>query len=516
MTSRVEVRLRAGPQARFRLALGVCAASLLVGGCGTRVDQLSSSPTPVSSGSKPVEPAGGRPAQIRPETPSPGLVTANPPQVGTGQALSGSPSLAGAGTAASSPRGRTTAAQRQDTSKPEKENPGAGKPAVGSSGSTVGAPAQPDAPPTPGDGPTVSADLAPVVVATVGNYSGIPGAVFSPAVTGLQAWAKSVNDGGGLGGHVLRLLVGDDAGDPARHRALVQDLVERQGVIAFIASYDPLTGSASVEYLNQKRVPTISGLLIDSWFGHSPMHFAIGPADDNYNYISVSSVAMQLKSGATKKVGIITAVEAESSKAAGQRWAFYAGQVGLSVVYNANASIAQPDFTAECLNARNAGADVLMLGMDGNSIRRIGASCARQGFRPQISAPVTAVDPTIIDDPNMQNFIGGSPVLPWFLYPEFATAMKRYAPSSKAGSVAAEAFVAGKLFERVAVSLPAKPTSAAVLEGLWSLQGDTIGNTTQPLRYERDKPNPQKRCWYNVAVADGRWVSPDNGRLHCG
>jgi len=31
-------------------------------------------------------------------------------------------------------------------------------------------------------------------------------------------------------------------------------------------------------------------------------------------------------------------------------------KLGLDVVYTTQASVAQPDFTAECLNARNAGA----------------------------------------------------------------------------------------------------------------------------------------------------------------
>ena len=45
-------------------------------------------------------------------------------------------------------------------------------------------------------------------------------------------------------------------------------------------------------------------------------------------------------------------------------------------------SLTQPNFTAECLAARNAGLTFLMLGMDTNSERRVISSCAQQGYNP--------------------------------------------------------------------------------------------------------------------------------------
>ena len=367
-----------------------------------------------------------------------------------------------------------------------------------------------------GSGPASSA--APkelITLATVGNYSGIPGAVFIPATISLQAWSKSTNDRGGLGGHPVRLLVGDDAGDPARHRALLQDFVERQGAVAFVASFAPLTGAAGIDYLNQKRVPTIGGLLIDPWFATSAMHFSHGAAADNYSYISVASVAKLLPAD-ERSVGIITATEAQSSREAGDEWARHGETVGLRVVYKAHASIAQPDFTAECLSAQRAGAKTLILGIDGNSVRRIASSCARQGYRPRISAPVATVEPSVSKDANLQTFLGATPVLPWFLNREFMDMMKRYAPSATPGDVAMEGWVTARIMERIAAQLPARPTSASILELLWSVNGDTLGGLTQPLHFQRDKPNIQNRCWYAVVVRNGSWASPDSGALNCG
>ena len=81
-----------------------------------------------------------------------------------------------------------------------------------------------------------------VVIGSVGTLSGPAGATIGQVATGVQVWARFINKRGGVRGHPVRLITQDDGGDPARHRAIVQDLVESRHVIAFVGNPEALTG----------------------------------------------------------------------------------------------------------------------------------------------------------------------------------------------------------------------------------------------------------------------------------
>src|SRR5207253_1979065 len=77
------------------------------------------------------------------------------------------------------------------------------------------------------------------------------------------------------------------------------------------------------------------------------------------------------------KLATVTCAEASACHDADKLFANGAAKYGYQIVYRAQASIAQPDYTAECLAARNSGAEIAMVVLDGNSVSRFAASCAR-------------------------------------------------------------------------------------------------------------------------------------------
>lgn len=114
-----------------------------------------------------------------------------------------------------------------------------------------------------------------------------------------------------------------------------------------------------------------------------------------------------------------------------------------------------------------------------------------------------------------------SATFPWFqsgtpATDEFQAAMKRYGANLEPGVALTMGWVPGKLFEKATASLPEAPTSAAVLEGLWSIQKDDLGGLSQPLTFTRGKPAaPNPICWWNLRIENGRWVSPDQFKRTC-
>src|SRR5205814_1199794 len=105
-----------------------------------------------------------------------------------------------------------------------------------------------------------------ITISVVGTLSGVAGASLGPQVDGVRVWTRWINDRGGVNGHPVDVVIGDDGGDPSRHQALVQQFVEQKKVIAFIANPEALTGQGSVAYLTKAGIPVVGSEGAGQWF----------------------------------------------------------------------------------------------------------------------------------------------------------------------------------------------------------------------------------------------------------
>lgn len=366
------------------------------------------------------------------------------------------------------------------------------------------------------------ATKAPVVVASVGTLSGPAGATIGTVTQGAQLWVKYVNErAGGLNGHRVEFVIFDDGGDPARHRAQVQEAVERLKAVAFLANAEPITGQPSVEYITDRRIPVVGGTGGEAWFyDTSPMFFPQMSFGDSMYGGWVASTAAQLVPQGVKRLGTVICVEAGSCDMIANVFDKQAPGRGFAHVYRARASIAQPDYTAECLAARSAGADVLFLVLDSNAVSRFAAACARQGFRPRYATGASIVADRFTQDRNLEGLVASSTVVPYFLkglpaIDEFQLARRRYGSNLANGVGISQGWVAGKLLQRAAALLPETPTSDAVLRGLWSLRDEALGGLTHPLSFLQDMAARPKTCWSDIAIRDGAWEAPNGPRINC-
>jgi branched-chain amino acid transport system substrate-binding protein len=362
---------------------------------------------------------------------------------------------------------------------------------------------------------------APVVLGTVGNYSGPPGVSSLPILEGAQIWVKAVNARGGLKGRPVKLIVYDDGSDPAKHRAQMQDAVERQQVLAFLTNPDPISGAGSVDYVNAKRVPVMGGSTGESYAYTSPMYFVPFTSTPALGRVFAPSIAQQVLSRKMDKVGSLVCAEAPACTDVEKGLEAGAERAGLKDVYKARRSLVQPDFTAECLAARNAGVQVLLITMDGGGVRRIANSCARQSYNPVIAIPGVIQDDSLKDEPSITEISTFSGVFPHFQtgtppLDEFHAAVKSYAKKGKPSGGLAMGWTSGKLLERAVRDIPAvRLTRETLLAGLWSIKNDNLGGLTYPLTFVENKPAEPVACWFNVALRDGTWASPDGFKLRC-
>jgi branched-chain amino acid transport system substrate-binding protein len=433
-----------------------------------------------------------------------GTPTASQRPTSAGAALSPTPAASGGGAAAAANPTRSGAASAAAGPTP------AGTP----SGSSAG-------PATPGAGSSCAPACAPIVVASVGTYSGIVGQNIGGGVKALQAWVSSVNAKGGINGHLVQLYVADDVGDPARHRALVQQMVEERRAIAFLFNAEVLSGQGSVDYIDRVRVPVIGSEGGGEWFHSNQYYFPQHSSGKDLPLTPLGSATVSQFPQGKKKLGTIVCADGiQVCEDAKKTFPERAPKYGFDYVYNGSASLAQPDLTANCLAARDAGAELLMILMDKNSIQRAARSCSNIGYKPVYLLNQTIENDALATDPLLDGAVGSGVVAPWFdasspAVVEFREAMAAYAPGVDISGAPMQGWTSAKLFEKAVARIGNPPTSEQVLQGLWSMKDETLGGIVPPRTFIQGQPAPHAVCFWSWVVKDRKFVNAVDNKVRC-
>lgn len=391
------------------------------------------------------------------------------------------------------------------------------------------APQQPGSPPPPAPGPGggsavpapaapagCSGSEAPMVIGSVGTMSGVVGYLFAPGAKAVSAWAGEINSKGGVNCHKVKHLIGDSGGDPARYQSLVRQFVEREGVMTFVFNPDSFAAQAGADYLEKKGVPVIGGGGGEMFTYDKSMQFpvfAMGVPMQMNQVFQASRV--WIPEGKTK-IGTVSCVEAEYCPIFDKTVAELAPKLGFEVVYQANVTITAPDYTANCLEARNSGVQAFITSLDGQTNHRFINSCAKVGFNAPLSAASIQGMDDFKDNVNMVGSQIGMNVRPWFsAHPAIAehrAIFKKHIRDAIFGPAAVNGWTTAKAFESATRRVPANQpvTSKDVLAGLYALNGDDLGGLTYPLRFSPDQPQKKKIVcgWPTVVAAKGKWTAP--------
>jgi branched-chain amino acid transport system substrate-binding protein len=296
-------------------------------------------------------------------------------------------------------------------------------------------------------------------------------------------------------------------------------MVEENKVIAFMGMMAPLTINASDKYLRDKGIPVIGGDGAHGlWFG-SPMLFFPGPSYTT-QAVGTAKLALGLK---TPKVAMYYCAEAQPcqlgrdalhSKLAAEK------APGLEIVYEAKVSLAQPDFSAECLQAKGKGAQAVIVFVDAAAASRTTRSCVQQGYKPQwLTSPLTSAH---ANDPNNEGMTNPVAVSPWFLEETpaqklFHDAVRKYNPSLTVNASTAVVWVAGQMLKHAAKNLPAEnPTPADILKGMYTIKNMTFdGLLAEPLTFTEGQNSPDHSCYFVVQIKNGAYTAPSGSKPQC-
>ena len=373
-----------------------------------------------------------------------------------------------------------------------------------------------------GTAAAATATGTPLVIGNVGSYTA-PNAANGVAVgkQAIQAWAKWVNSHGGVNGHPVKLIIKDDKGDQGQAIAAVKELVEQDHVAAFVSNQDGSLVSGYGDYLKQQGIPVLGGNLYTLDWITNPVLYPQG-----ITVIQGTQALVDVaKNNGYKKIGAIACSEAVQCSAGNSLIKSNAQKAGIDFVYNGLVSSTAPDYTATCLAAKSAGADILALLIptadEGN---KIAADCARQNYKPGWDIPGEAIGPGYTKTNAFNNAYNASGVQPWFSkdksMKDYQAAMKKYSninfKTAEEPLLSNDAWVSGLMLQQAVKNSAATglPTTQDIINGLAKFDNETLGGLTGGLTFTNNSSKAQY-CYFTIKIQNQKFVLPDGTKPSC-
>jgi len=353
----------------------------------------------------------------------------------------------------------------------------------------------------------------------VGDYSGVLGALFGPAVPALEVWAKYTNAHGGLNGHPVQVVIGDTGGDPSTNQTDVEQMYEQDHMLAMVGNMDVLDYTGSEQYLLSNHIPAVGSDMAGPEYFSAPNFFPEGSEMDALGEVGIPAAIREGK----KNVGAVYCVETplcqgEITPLLGSNGSV--AQAGGKMVYEAAASLTSPSFTSQCLGAQSAGVQVLEMVLDAGSIQRLAQDCAAQGYNPLYETVSVGAIPSLDQVPQLNGLILPTTTFPFLddsnpATQAFQTAMKEYSPSSPVGPAASIQWASGELVLAGSKDLGADPTATELIAGLDTLKDTTLGGLTVPLTFNAGKDATVPNCVFLQTIKNGSWVDTNGDTPVC-
>lgn len=352
-----------------------------------------------------------------------------------------------------------------------------------------------------------------IVMGDIGIDSGPVAAPIVNAKPAMQAWAAYTNAHGGLNGHPVRIVYGDDAASPTTALSLVTKMVQQDHIVALIGLHTADSESTIVQYAASHGIPIIGPAPNDPVDENSADVFDPSTSDTPAQDINVT--AFKSLNPNLKNIGIVYCTEATNCLSQAQAMKSYAPKAGMRVVYTGAASISSPSYTSQVLAAKEAGAQALVVIEGVNGIVELLKNAAQQDWYPSVEAgnvDYTSDLSAWSGLPSKAQLLLVAAARPWSLSPEMAPyrqAMAQYEPSAQLGDFGAAIWTGGELLSEVAPAFGSTVTSSDISAALLSLKGTTVGGLTPPLTFPEGANRQQvNSCGTVIELSGGKWVAP--------
>jgi branched-chain amino acid transport system substrate-binding protein len=365
------------------------------------------------------------------------------------------------------------------------------------------------------DSVTHSATRSTLVIGNVASYSGVLGAVTVGNKYGLSAWVSMQNNRGGLDGHPIKLIIGDDRADPVTGLTLMKRMVESDHVLAFAGNINVFGLDQYADYAKSKGVPFIGGDGVGArWFTDPNVFPAVGPTTG-----AIEAGLQYFVNQGSTRLGMTYCLEV--AKMCGYlNDTTMKSPIGKHIVADEQVSLVAPSYTSQCLRMQAAKIDAIYLLMDTSGAARMTQNCATQGYRPKmmvLGLDATASFPTV--DAMQGALVPAATVPPSETQvpavAEYRAAMNKYAPGVGDSGCGLLGWAGGLLLGRAGAHLPDNPTAADLKANLWKINKDDLGGFTTPLTFPKDKPAIPSPCVFLWGAKNHKFYAPQGPKPVC-
>ncbi|MBV9936036.1 MAG: ABC transporter substrate-binding protein, partial [Actinobacteria bacterium] len=288
--------------------------------------------------------------------------------------------------------------------------------------------------------------------------------------------------------------------DPGKHAAAVRQLILERHVQAFVGNVAPITFSAGVPLLEQYGIPALGGDSADPGWFTSPMAFPISGATFSR---AIPIAKWAISHLPQRKVASYYVNEAAAPKRVASTFENEWKQLGGQVVVSSGVSLAQPDYTAEVLQAKSSGAEIVYLVLEQAACTRFFDAARRQQYNPLFFTTACTFANAEANRDLLTNRMyvagsfrpvdsGNSPA-----QQEVKAAVARYDRTLQPDGAFLFTWLAGKLLEATGGT-----NTAEILAGLHRLKGETLGGLIAPQTWPPG-PHPEATCGMVSAYKGG-------------
>lgn len=289
-------------------------------------------------------------------------------------------------------------------------------------------------------------DNKEIRIAQWGPQTG-PAAPWGAVARGSDILFKIVNDEGGIHGRKIKYFIRDDQYNPAQAKAVVKELVEREGVFAFVGGVSAASGMAVKDYLAQNKVIWVGpATAINEYvFPVQPYLFAVYPLYEDEASILTKYAVEKLKA---KKIAFLYQNDAYG-KSGLDGCKIRLNALKMKLVEEVSTEPGEKDISSQMIRLKNSGAEVVIMWVNPTSAVIALKTASTIGFKPQWMS-----SDTLSDYPLMNKITGGlwegvitgafglPPDANHPLMRKYREAAKKYAPEERWGTF----YMAGILF----------------------------------------------------------------------
>ena len=200
-----------------------------------------------------------------------------------------------------------------------------------------------------------------IKIGVYGPFSGGSAPMGVSMRNGVKIAIEEINAAGGVLGKKIVMIDRDDEAKNERGGQIMQELLDKENVVAVLGPANTGVANASTQYTQQKKIPQIinlaAGAKVNEFFATNPENyiFRLAAGDDVQSKVIVNQA---LKRGAKKPA--LLCDDTNYGQNGREKMEAALAAAGVKPVYVGKFKIKDTDMTAQLQEAKAAGADVIL------------------------------------------------------------------------------------------------------------------------------------------------------------